>query len=76
MRGDKIFTSSPYALCHQLSNGADAIIAKEPQMATQAPRGPRNPQKCTVPARSSSLPAKVVRRTSQPQAHPARTPPK
>src|SRR5207247_2377786 len=28
--GDSTFTSSPYALCHQLSNGAETIIAMAP----------------------------------------------
>src|SRR5207247_1636622 len=55
--GDRTFTSRPYALCHQLSNGADVIIAKAPQMHTQAPSGPRKPQNPTVAARSSAAPA-------------------
>src|SRR5438093_969011 len=57
--GDRTFTSRPYALCHQLSNGADVIIAKAPQMHTQAPSGPRKPQNPTVAARSSAVPAKL-----------------
>ena len=48
--GLTIFTSSPYALCHQLSNGAEASIAKVPQTVIHAPIGPRNPQKCTLAA--------------------------
>ena len=54
--GLMIFTSSPYALCHQSSNGADAIIMSVPQMQTQAPSGPRNPQKRTPAALSASVP--------------------
>ena len=40
-----IRTSRPYALCHQLSNGADVSIAPQPQMQIHAPSGARNPQK-------------------------------
>ena len=39
-------------------------------MQTQAPRGPRNPQKRTVEPRAASSPANVVRSTSQPQLRP------
>ena len=74
--GESTFTSRPYALCHQLSNGADAIIAMAPQMHTQAPRGPRKPQNETLAARSVAVPAKVVFRTSQPHDTPASTPPR
>src|SRR2546421_12823321 len=42
--GLTIFTSSPYALCHQLSNGAEVSIAMQPHVAINAPSGPRNPQ--------------------------------
>ena len=35
-----IFTSNPYALCHQLSKGADVIIITVPQMHTHAPKRP------------------------------------
>src|SRR2546421_8352003 len=41
--GLTIFTSSPYALCHQLSNGAEVSIAMQPHVAINAPSGPRNP---------------------------------
>ncbi len=69
--GLTILTSSPYALCHQSSNGADVIMRRVPQMHTQAPSGPRNPQNRTVEARSATEPANVVRSTSQPQDKPA-----
>src|SRR5437867_616237 len=74
--GDRTLTSRPYALCHQLSNGAEVIIAKAPQMHTQAPSGPRKPQNPTVAARCSAVPVKLVRSTSQPHASPASTPPR
>ena len=66
-----IFSSSPYALCHQLSNGAEVTIMSVPQMHTHAPNGPRKPQKRTLAARSSGLPRNVVRSTSQTQLEPA-----
>ena len=74
--GDRTFTSRPYALCHQLSNGPDVIIASAPQMHTQAPSGARKPQNRTPASRSAPLAAKVVRNASQPQAVPASTPPR
>jgi hypothetical protein len=58
--GLMILTSSPYALCHQLSNGADVSIASAPQTQTHAPSGARNPQNSTLCARSSTVPAKLV----------------
>src|ERR1700690_3702626 len=67
--GLTIFTSSPYALCHQSSNGADASIANVPQMVVHAPSGPRNPQKRTVA--DASLPPNVVRKTTYPHEMPA-----
>jgi hypothetical protein len=63
-------------LCHQSSSGPDVIIASELQMHTQAPSGPRNPQKRTAAPRSVSVPAKVVARTVQPQERPATAPPR
>jgi len=57
-----------------LSNGAETIIAMAPQMHSQAPSGPRKPQNRTPAARSASLPANVVFRTSQPQLSPAMMP--
>jgi hypothetical protein len=74
--GERIFTSSPYALCHQLSNGAEVIIAIAPQIDTQAPKGPENPQKRTLARRAASVPANVVRSTSHPHATPATMPPR
>src|SRR5688572_10578748 len=69
--GLRISTSRPYALCHQLSNGTDAIMAKAPQIQTQAPNGPRNPQNRTVRARASSGAANVNHNTYAPQVMPA-----
>ena len=74
--GLRISTSSPYALCHQSSNGADVSMANAPQIDTHEPRGPRNPQNRTARARSSSLPEKVVRSTTTPCAMPPTTPPR
>src|SRR5256885_4041622 len=73
--GLMICTSSPYALCHQLSNGAEAIIAPHPQMQTHAPNGARNPQNPTDAARCSRVPAKVVRSATYPDEMPAIRPP-
>ena len=56
-----IFTSSPYALCHQLSKGAEVTIMMVPQMQIHAPSGAwKYFQKRTDRARSSAVPAKVV----------------
>ena len=38
--GLMIFTSSPYAACHQSSKRADVIIAMPPHAAMNAPSGP------------------------------------
>src|SRR5688572_23748500 len=73
--GLMIFTSSPYALCHQLSNGAEAIIMSVPQMHTHAPNGPRKPQNRTPAAWSAGLPLNDIRSTIQPQLHPATSAP-
>src|SRR5207245_11199182 len=74
--GDSTSTSSPYALCHQLSSGPDVIIAIVPQIATHAPSGARKPQNVTPVARCSGAPANVVRSASQPHVTPASTPPR
>ncbi|OLC06710.1 MAG: hypothetical protein AUH42_05050 [Gemmatimonadetes bacterium 13_1_40CM_70_11] len=74
--GESTLTSRPYALCHQLSSGAEVSIAREPEMHSHAPRGPRNPQKPTPAARSSGVPANVVRSTSHAHDPPASTPPR
>jgi hypothetical protein len=58
--GLMILTSSPYALCHQSSNGAEVSIANAPHTHTHAPSGARKPQKLTLCARSASDPAKLV----------------
>ena len=69
--GLRISTSSPYALCHQSSNGTEKAMANAPQMATHAPRGPRNPQKRTERPTWASEPANVVFKTIHPQVSPA-----
>lgn len=74
--GLMIFTSSPYALCHQSSKGAEVSIANVPQMHTHAPKGARNPQKRTAVARSSADPANVVCSARYPHVRPATTPPR
>src|SRR4051812_25332015 len=74
--GLRICTSSPYALCHQLSNGAESSIVKVPQITTQAPSGARNPHKLTDAARSSTEPKKCVLSASQPQVNPGISPPR
>src|SRR5919199_3458671 len=70
--GLMIFTSRPYALCHQLSNGAEVSIANAPHVQTHAPSGPRNPRKPTLRARSSGAPASVVLRAVYPHETPTR----
>ena len=72
--GLRIFTSSPYASCHQLSNGAEAIMAIPPQAARNAPSGARNPQIPTELARSSDRALRVVDRIRYPHEIPARMP--
>ncbi len=74
--GLMIFTSSPYALCHQSSNGADVTIANAPQMHTQAPNGARKPQKRTAVPRDASDPANVVDSATHPHVSPATIPPR
>ncbi len=71
-----IFTSRPYALCHQSSNGAEVTIANAPQIHTHAPNGARNPQNRTAVPRSASDPANVVLSATQPEVSPATTPPR
>src|SRR5262245_44627350 len=51
--GLMILTSSPYALCHQSSNGAETSIATPPQAEMKAPIGPDNPQMRTPAPRSA-----------------------
>src|SRR6185369_15884466 len=50
--GLMILTSSPYALCHQSSHGAETSIATPPQAEMKAPSGPERPQILTPDARS------------------------
>src|SRR5439155_25121847 len=73
--GLTILTSSPYALCHQLSNGADVSIAPQPQTQIHAPSGARNPQKGTAAARSTAVPRNVVLSATYPELSPAINPP-
>src|SRR5580658_755663 len=72
--GLTIFTSSPYALCHQLSNGADVSIATQPHTAMKAPRGPRNPQISTDVSLSVDSPPNVAFKIKYPHAIPTSTP--
>jgi hypothetical protein len=58
--GLMIFTSRPYALCHQSSNGADASMAAPPQAQTNAPIGPDKPQMRTLTSRSDAALLNVV----------------
>ena len=53
-------TSSPYALCHQSSNGAEASIATPPHAQMKAPSGPDRPQMRTLTSFSGDAPPKVV----------------
>src|SRR5689334_10152351 len=72
--GLRILTSRPYASCHQLSNGADVIIAIPPHAAIKAPSGPRNPHIHTEHSRSSDRGLNVVDRMRKPHEMPARMP--
>src|SRR5579872_7099643 len=60
--GLRIFTSRPYAACHQLSNGAEVIMHTPPQAHRNAPMGPRNPHFETEYARKGEFFWKVVER--------------
>src|SRR4051812_34926963 len=73
--GLMIRTSRPYASCHQLSNGADVTMAKQPHTATQAPSGARNPQKVTAESRAAAPRPNVVRSATYPDVSPAINPP-
>src|SRR5437016_12262728 len=72
--GLTIFTSSPYALCHQLSNGAEVSIAMQPHVAINAPSGPRNPQIFTDLLCMAVSPPNVAVRIMYPHAMPTSTP--
>ena len=72
--GLMIRTSRPYASCHQLSKGAETIMASPPQLAMNAPSGPRRPRIETEASRSGAARAKVVQRMRWPQLIPASTP--
>src|ERR1700683_5258162 len=72
--GLTIFTSSPYALCHQLSNGADVSMAMQPHTAMNAPSGPRNPQIFTDASCVTVSCPNVVCKIIYAQAIPTNTP--
>jgi hypothetical protein len=74
--GLMIFTSSPYALCHQSSKGADVSMAPAPQLQKNAPSGPVKPSTRTPSARSAAVPRSVVRKMTAAEARPATTPPR
>src|SRR5580700_3282593 len=66
-------TSRPYALCHQLSKGADVIMANPPQAAMKAPSGPRKPHIFTLAAlrcNAAEPRPKVVDRIKKPEVRP------
>ena len=60
--GLSTLTSSPYALCHQLSKGPEAIMAKPPQAQRNAPSGPRKVHSDTAASRAARFRPKVVAR--------------
>src|SRR5262249_31354062 len=64
--GLTILTSSPYALCHQLSNGAEVSIMPPPQAAINAGSGPRNPSTLTADSLSARFDPNVVAKIRQP----------
>ena len=66
-------TSRPYALCHQLSKGADVIMANPPQAAMKAPSGPQNPHIFTLAALrcdAAGLWPNVVESIRKPEVRP------
>src|SRR5580692_6301331 len=66
-------TSRPYALCHQLSKGADVIMANPPQAAMKDPSGPRKPHIFTLAAlrcSAAELRPNVVERIKKPEVRP------
>ena len=70
-------TSRPYALCHQLSKGADMIMANPPQAAMKAPSGPRKPHIFTLAAlrcSAAELRPNVVESIKKPEVRPPSTP--
>ena len=70
-------TSRPYALCHQLSKGADVIMANPPQAAMKAPSGPRKPHIFTLAAlrcNAAGLRPNVVESIKKPEVRPPSTP--
>src|SRR3569833_343930 len=73
--GLRILTSSPYALCHQLSNGAETTIVAAPHAPRNAPTGPRKPHTPIETGRCGADLRNVVANTSTAPAPPARMPP-
>src|SRR5580704_15202427 len=70
-------TSRPYALCHQLSKGAEVIMANPPHAAMKAPSGPRKPHIFTLAAlrcNAAGLWPNVVERIKKPEVRPPNTP--
>src|SRR5580692_8201630 len=66
-------TSRPYALCHQLSKGADMIMANPPQAAMKDPSGPRKPHIFTLAAlrcSAAELRPNVVESIKKPEVRP------
>ncbi len=69
-----IRTSSPYALCHQLSNGAEASIIRPPHAEMKEPSGPERPQIRTLTSRNADARRNVVDRMRYADERPASTP--
>src|SRR3989442_1215480 len=72
--GLMILTSSPYALCHQSSNGAETSIAPPPQAEMKAPIGPERPQIRTPEARRAGEFPNVDVKIKYPDDRAASTP--
>ena len=53
-------TSSPYALCHQSSNGAEVEHGHTAHAQTNAPSGPESPQMRTLTSFIGDAPLNVV----------------
>ena len=73
--GLMIFTSRPYAACHQSSNGAEVSMATAPQMQSQPPSGPLNRRHTVTPSTGFATEKNERRSTSKPHANPATAPP-
>ena len=73
--GLTIFTSRPYAACHQSSNGADVTMATAPQMHSHPPSGPLKSRHTVTPSAGGTAVKNERRSTSAPHASPATAPP-